>query len=248
MKFVYLGIIQGLTEFLPVSSSGHLVFAQKILGIDSLQLLIIATCHMGTLLALILYFLKDIIKLFKQPRLMGYILLVTAITGIIGIIGRDFFETLFISNKVVSLSLFVTGLVLIFTGRFLKGDRELNHLNKKDAILLGLMQSLSIIPGISRSGMTISALLFRRVERETAFRFSFLAGIPAIAAAFFLEIKNIDLSSLAEINSLFVCFVFSFLSGLVALMILRHILIKAKFHYFGYYCILLSILSLSFIR
>ena len=248
MKFVFLGIIQGLTEFLPVSSSGHLVFAQKILAIDSLQLLIIATCHMGTLFALFVFFFKDLLDLFKQPRLLGYILLVTVITGVIGILGRDFFESLFASTKAVGLSLFITGLVLIFTSRFLKGNRKSESLNKKDAIFLGLMQSFSIIPGISRSGMTISALLFRKVEKETAFRFSFLAGIPAIAAAFFLEAKDIDLSSLTEIGGLLNCFIFSFLSGLIALVILKRILIKAKFHYFGYYCILLSILSFLLIK
>lgn len=248
MKFILLGIVQGLTEFLPVSSSGHLVLLQEILEIDSLQLLIIATCHMGTLLALFVFFFQDLIDLFKQPRLLGYILLVTAITGIVGIAGRDFFESLFSSTRVVSLSLFITALVLILTSRFLKGVRKTDSLNKKDAIFLGLMQSLSIIPGISRSGMTISALLFRKVEKQTAFRFSFLAGIPAIAAAFFLEAKEIDLSSLTEISGLLICFVFSFLSGLISLAVLRRILMRAKFHYFGYYCILLSILSFLLIK
>ena len=243
MKYIILGIIQGLTEFLPVSSSGHLVIAQKVLNIDSLRLLIIATCHLGTIFALILFFIKDIFKLFKQIRLLGYILLVTFITGSIGILGREFFESLFTSTKLISLFLFITGIVLILTKKYLGGMRGINSLDITDASVLGLLQAFSIIPGISRSGMTISGLLFRKVDRETAFRFSFLAAIPAILGAFILEAKDITLSSSLEFMNLFLCFIFSFLSGLFSLWLLRHILHKARFHYFGYYCILIAVLS-----
>jgi undecaprenyl-diphosphatase len=248
MKYVILGIIQGLTEFLPVSSSGHLVLAQRILGIDTQQLMVILTCHLGTLFSLILFFFKDIIRVFKNLKLLGYILLVTLITGFIGIMGKNFFESLFTSVKAVSISLFITGLILIITKRFLEGKRDIDSLNLKDASILGLMQAVAIIPGISRSGMTISCLLFRKIDRQTAFRFSFLAGIPAISGAFLLQLKDFTLSSSLQFQQLLLSFIFSFLSGLLALGILRAIINKAKLHYFGYYCLLVAILSFLFIK
>lgn len=248
MRYIILGIIQGLTEFLPVSSSGHLVIAQKVLGIDTLQLMIIATCHLGTILALVLFFFKDIIHVFKQPKLLGYVLLVTVITGSIGVLGKDFFESLFTSSRTVSACLLITGLILILTRRFLQGIRDMDSINLKDACVLGLVQAISIIPGISRSGMTISGLLFRKVDRETAFRFSFLAGIPAILGAFILEVKDVSLGSSVQFLNLFICFAFSFLSGLFSLWILRYVLYKARFHYLGYYCIAVAALTYMFIK
>lgn len=248
MKYIILGIVQGLTEFLPVSSSGHLVITEKLLGIDNFSLILIVTAHLGTVLALILFFFKDIIKVLTEPRLLRYILLVTLITAILGILGKDFFLSLFSSIKAISIALIFTGLVLIFTRGFLKGKRDINSLNLKDASVLGFTQAISIIPGISRSGFTISSLLFRGVDRETAFRFSFLSGIPAVLAAFLSEAKYISLNSLSEFMNLFLCFIFSFLSGLFALWILNKILRKAKFHYFGYYCILIAVLSFIFFK
>jgi len=248
MKYIILGIIQGLTEFLPVSSSGHLVIAEKLLGIESNQLLIAVICHLGTLLAMVLYFFKDIIGLFKKPALIGHILIITVITGIIGLGGKDFFESLFVRPRAVGISLLITGIVLLFAGRFQKGKRSLNSIDIRDSAFLGIMQAIAIVPGISRSGMTISALFFRNLEKEAAFRLSFLAGMPAIAGAFLLEFKDAGKMAAGQTNGLIIAFTVSFIVGLLALAALRLMLIRSKFHYFGYYCIALAISTLILLR
>jgi undecaprenyl-diphosphatase len=248
MKYFILGIIQGLTEFLPVSSSGHLVIAQKILGITDNQLLIILACHFGTLFAMVLFFFKDIVGLFKKPGLIGHIILVTVITGIIGLAGKDFFESLFASPKAVSISLFITGAVLIFSRNFQRGKRGINSIDIRDSLFLGLMQAFSIIPGISRSGMTISSLLFRNIDKQSAFKLSFLAGMPAIAGAFVLELKDVGTIAAGQLSGLVMAALVSFIVGFFALAALRSMLDRAKFHYFGYYCIALAVSTWILLR
>lgn len=240
LKFVVLGIIQGLTEFLPVSSSGHLVIMQKILSISGEELAISIILHLGTFFALIIFFLKDIINLIRDIKWLLLIAVVTVITGIIGLTGKDFFETLFSSVRLVSIALIITGIILVMTKKFMTAKR--NNLNFKDAFILGITQAIAIIPGISRSGITISTLIFRGIDKETSFRFSFLASMPAILGATILEAKNIGSALNLEFTNLLVGFVSSFLCGLLSLRLLKVILKKAKLHYFGYYCIIIAII------
>lgn len=244
LKYIILGIIQGLTEFLPVSSSGHLVIVQRILGITGQELALSIVLHLGTSLALVIFFLKDILETLRNIRLLSLIIIVTIITGIIGITGKDFFEHLFSSPKLVAAALISTGIILILTRKFM--DNKRNILDIKDAFILGITQGIAIIPGISRSGITISTLLFRRIDRETSFRFSFLASIPAILGATILEAKNIGFALNLEFTNFFVGFIPSFLTGLLSLWLLKIILKKAKLYYFGYYCILVAIITLLF--
>jgi undecaprenyl-diphosphatase len=245
-KYIILGIIQGLTEFLPVSSSAHLVIMQKLLGISGSGVVISIMLHLGTLLSLIIFFFRDILKLLRNIKLVSLIIIVTAITGIIGVSGRDFFEGLFSSTRAVAIALLFTGIILILTRKFTAAKR--NSLNVKDAIILGFAQGIAIIPGISRSGITISTLLFRKLDRETSFRFSFLASIPAIFGAAILEAKDISLTSNMQVGNLIIGFIFSLLTGILSLRILKIILGKAKLYYFGYYCIIVAVITLLFIR
>ena len=245
-KYVILGIIQGLTEFLPVSSSAHLVIMQKLLGISGSGVVISIILHLGTLLSLIIFFFRDILKLLRNIKLVWLIIIVTAITGIIGVSGRDFFEGLFSSTRAVAIALLFTGIILILTRKFTAAKR--NSLNVKDAIILGFTQGIAIIPGISRSGITISTLLFRKLDKETSFRFSFLVSIPVILGATLLESKNISLTHVLDIKNLIIGFIFSLLTGIFSLWILKRILNKAKLYYFGYYCIFIAIFTLLFIK
>jgi len=244
MKYIILGIIQGFTEFFPVSSSAHLVIMQKLLGISQGELLIATVLHLGTALALVVFFFRDIIELIYNKKLLLYILLVSVITGIIGITGKDFFENLFKSPKLAAIALLITGTILLITRTYMHNRR--NVLNIKDAFVLGLAQSFAIIPGISRSGATISSLLFRGIGRNLSFKFSFLASIPAVLGAFLLQAKEIDFAQKTELHSLFTGFIFSFLSGIFALWALNRILAKAKLYYFGYYCITIAVFTLLF--
>ncbi len=245
INYIILGIVQGFTEFLPVSSSAHLVVFQKLLGMHGQELAVSVILHLGTVLALAAFFFKDIRAALRNPRLLWFILIVTVITGAIGITGKDFFEQLFTSVKLVGAALLCTGTILLTAGRFQKGTRT--ALKASDAGILGLVQGIAIIPGISRSGITISTLLFRGIDKETGFRFSFLACIPAILGAALLEAKDINVSFRAGALNLTVGFLFSFISGIAALAVLEKALQKAKIHYFGYYCLAAGALTLLFL-
>lgn len=244
LKYIILGVVQGITEFLPVSSSAHLVIMQKIFGMAGNEIVVSIVMHLGTTLALVIFFFKDILKLLRNIRLLSLIIVVTIITGIIGILGKDYFEGLFSSLKIIIIALSFTGIVLILTKRFMYKKR--NILTIKDAIIFGLMQGLAIIPGISRSGITISTLLFRGIDRETCFKFSFLAAIPAIFGAAILEAKEISFAFKGDFKELTLGFIFSLIFGILSLKLLKIILSKAKLYYFGYYCIVVAIMTFLF--
>ncbi|MDD5561561.1 MAG: undecaprenyl-diphosphate phosphatase [Candidatus Omnitrophica bacterium] len=246
IKYIFLGIVQGVTEFLPVSSSGHLVILQKILGISDGQIAISVVLHLGTLLALVIFFRRGILDLLKNPGLLGLLFVTVIITGTVGVLGKGFFEGLFSSPKAVGVAWLCTGLILIFTRKFSRLDR--NKLKLKDAFILGLTQSLAIIPGISRSGITISTLFYRRIQRELAFTFSFLISIPVILGATVLEARKIEALAQGDIKNLAAGFIFSFFSGLLALSFLRLVVNRAKLHYFGYYCFIMAAVTLLFIK
>jgi len=245
-NYIILGIIQGITEFLPVSSSGHLVIIQRILGIVQDQVAISVVLHLGTAFALVVFFFKDILKLLTESRSLKLLFITTLITGIVGLWGKDFFESFFVSAVPVAIALIVNGFILILTKKFMKAKKD--GLDYKDAAVLGLTQAIAIIPGISRSGITISTLLFRGINRESSFRFSFLAAIPVIFGAAIFEAKNIDLAMKTEMGNLLAGLITSFLVGIMSLKILKIILDKAKLYYFGYYCIIIGIVALLSIR
>ena len=246
LKYIILGVIQGITEFFPVSSSGHLVLAQKLLGMPTEELAVSIILHLGTALALIIFFFKDILNLLRNARLLLLIIIVTAITGIIAVAGKDFFEGLFSSSKGIAVSFMFSGIILILTKKFMDARRK--EISIKDALILGVTQAIAIIPAISRSGITISTLLFRRLDRETSFKFSFLASIPAILGAALLEAKKVSFAFGANTKGLTMGFCFSLLTGILSLWLLKVIIKRAKLYYFGYYCIFIAIITLIFLK
>jgi len=249
MLYAILGIIQGLTEFLPVSSSGHLVLFSHIFNIDKAQILpIIIVCHLGTLFALICFFARDILRIAKDLVVVVQILIVTIITGVFIVIGRRFFEQLFQKPTFVCSALLITALILILTYRSKKEGRGILALNIKDAIWLGISQGIAVIPGISRSGITIFSLLVRGVEPQAAFKFSFLAGIPAILGIFVLEAKEIGFVLNNNPAHFWLAFGMSFIFGILGLFILKRVVKKLKLHYFGYYLLLAASLGFIFVR
>jgi undecaprenyl-diphosphatase len=201
---------------------------------------------LGTLLAVVIFFWKDILNLLKNFKLLVLVALVVVITGAIGVLGKDFFEGLFNSTKLVGVAWVFTGLVLISTKSITQLNRD--KLNVKDALILGLAQGLAIVPGVSRSGITISTLFFRKINRSLAFTFSFLVSIPIILGAAILEARKIEVIPKNDIINLGIGFIFSFIVGLGALLILRKVIDRAKFYYFGYYCILMAAVSWLFIK
>jgi len=246
INYIILGIIQGLTEFFPVSSSGHLLIMERLLGISGNELALSVVLHLGTCLALLVFFFRDILDLLCSIKLLLFVIAVTAITGIIGLSGRDFFEQLFTSPKAVAFSLVITGAILIIANRFSAYKRT--ELNLKDALTLGISQGIAVIPGISRSGITISSLLLRKLDKATCFKFSFLASIPAVLGAALLEARQITRAADFLAAGLFAGFIASFISGLIALRLLRIVIQRVKLNFFGYYCIIVAILTLIYIK
>jgi len=224
-----------------------LVIIQHILDMHGAEVVISVILHLGTALALVIFFFKEILAMLRNLKVLSLAIITTLITVAIGVSGKKFFESLFESLHLVAFALIVTGIILILTRNFITGHKR-NNLNFKDAIILGFTQGLAIIPGISRSGITISTLLFRRVHRDTSFSFAFIIAIPVILGAAVFEAKDIKIISAANWQNLLSGFIFSFVTGILALKILKIFMDKAKLHYFGYYCILVAILTLLFIR
>jgi undecaprenyl-diphosphatase len=247
-----LGLVQGLTEFLPVSSSGHLAIAQHFLpGFEQPGLLFDVLLHMATTLAVVLYFRKDISRLAccylrkgadaKEDRHIFNMLILGSIpTAIIGFSGKDFFEGLFDNLLVVGCMLLVTGCLLILAEKIRSDGRNLDQLNKSDALLVGIVQGCAIIPGISRSGSTIACLLLRGIDGEAAARFSFLLSLPAICGAMLLSLKDLQVISAAELPAYAVGALIAFITGLFAIRWLMNVVRNKRLFGFAIYCFLVG--------
>ncbi len=193
IQAIILGIIQGLTEFLPISSSGHLVLFQKIFGINEPTLIFDTMVHVGTLAAVITVLWKDIFSLLKKPfqRLTWLLIAGTIPTGIIGVMFKDSFEALYKSGSTLGFEFLVTGMVILLAERLNSGRKHAEETSYLDAAFIGVMQGAAILPAVSRSGLTISGALMRDLDREFAAKFSFLLSIPAILGAAVFQVKDI---------------------------------------------------------
>lgn len=244
---IVLGIVQGFTEFLPVSSSGHLVLFQKWLGLSESMIAFDVMVHLGTLLAVIIYYKKDLWEMARgrNPRLLGFLLITTFVTGAIGIIFKEFFLSSFESSTMLGLGWLVTGILLIASRYFQRGGRTLGKMKWRDAAGIGLAQSTAIFSSVSRSGATILAALACGLERGEAARYSFLASIFAIAAAGLYELKGgVDFFN-AYPAALTAGFLAAAVSGYLSVAALLKIVKGGKFFLFGVYCLVLGIAVLK---
>ncbi|GAB4304460.1 MAG: undecaprenyl-diphosphate phosphatase [Myxococcota bacterium] len=254
---VVLGIIQGLTEFLPISSSGHLVLTQNLLGVEEPALIFDVAVHIGTLAAVLIFYREDILTIIKalptlkKPslndneahNLIFAILVVTIITGAIGFSGRDFFESLFSYPRFVSLMLILTGLILLLT-RIADKHSGTKTVSLPKAFLVGLAQSAAIIPGISRSGATVSVALLLNVAREEAARLSFLAMIPAVLGAAILTAAKVESATNELLLASLVGMAVSAATGYLALGLLVKFVIKGRLYLFAPYLFIIGTLGL----
>jgi len=250
-----LALIQGITEFLPVSSSGHLVLAQQWLGWDIDNVLLDAVLHLGTAAAICVIYRKDIRTLVgdafskegarRKPSLkyIGLIVLAAIPAGLAGIIFKGFFEKMFLNARVAGALFFVTAAFLFVSGIRKKPPVALNP---PKAFMIGLAQALAIMPGISRSGTTISTALLLGVGRKEAGRFSFLLGLPIIIGAALLELKDVSGASISPML-LVVAFGLSAAVGIIALKLLLRIIEQGRLHYFGYYLVVLGLACVFFL-
>jgi undecaprenyl-diphosphatase len=255
-----LGLIQGLTEFLPVSSSGHLAITQHFLpGFEQPGLFFDVLLHAATTLAVILYFRHEIwllVSCYFRPReqarsdrhILHMLILGSVPTAIIGLAGKDFFTGLFENLLVVGCMLLVTALLLFLAERIRRDGRPLSQLNNSDALLVGVVQGLAIFPGISRSGATISCLLLRGLDGESAARFSFLLALPAVGGAMLLSLKDLQQVAVEALPAYALGALLAFLSGLFAIRCVLHIVRQKRLIGFAVYCLLVgsSIIVYSF--
>ena len=265
-----LGLVQGLTEFLPVSSSGHLVIGQNLFGLKEPELVFDIALHFATLFAVIIFYRQAIFdiliscinalsKILKSKQKISTVLssetdakvfilicISSVPTAIIGLLLKDFFKSLFASLTAVGISFLFTA-VILFTTRFFKpgktGEKELSVFK---AIILGVVQGLAITPGISRSGITISCGLMLGLKREFAAKYSFLMSIPAIFGAAILELKDITSLNQGELLPIFIGMVFAAFSGFFALKYLINIVNAGRLYMFSFYLIILGVIVIFY--
>jgi undecaprenyl-diphosphatase len=244
IESIILGLIQGLTEFLPVSSSGHLVIAQDLLGMNEPGVTLEVMLHFGTLLSVFWVFGRDFVELLRFPRDAGqrrFLLLLVAgaiPTAIIGILLSKYMEFIFGSTLVVGVMLLVTGGLLKMLTILPVGDKDAGKMKFKDALWIGLLQGFAVIPGISRSGATITAAIWRGLDRAAAVRYSFMLAAPVIFGVTLLEVKDMIEAGIAQAMLLnyAVGGLVAFLAGVVAIKTFIRLLKQQKFQYFAYYC------------
>ncbi len=235
---ITLAIIQAATEFLPISSSGHLALVSNL--ISQPNLFFFTALHLASLLAVLIFTRKEIFNLLtfkpEYKKLWFYWIIATIPAGVIGIIFQDFIESTFSSLFYVGIGFLFSALILFLT----KFSHEYSGLNAKKSLLIGIFQAVAILPGVSRSGMTISAGLFQGLNRETAAKFSFLMFIPVSLGAFLLELKDFYFDS-GLLISFIICFILSY----VFINLLFRIIKQGKLWWFSIYCLIAGIVSLS---
>jgi len=247
------GLVQGLTEFLPISSSGHLVLVPALLakaGIDigEPSLTVSAVLHLGTLLAVLVFYRTDLIRLAgvrRDPearRTLGVLALGT-VPAVIGLPLRSGLESIEQNPPVVAGALLVTGLILVVAERLPQGARSLEGARASDAIWVGIAQSFALIPGISRSGSTITMATARGFSRAEAARFSFLLAIPTIAGGGLLSVTELDGSD-GSVSAIFVGFVVAAVSGYAAIAVLLRLITTRGFLPFALYCFVVAVIAL----
>jgi len=268
IEAIFLGAIQGLTEFLPVSSSGHLVLFQNLFGLKEPELLFDICLHVGTLAAVLIVFYREILDILTaliqipgrlrsagsianllagdRSLRMALLIVVGSIpTAVIGLLFKEITDRLFGSLTIVGCMLLVTGTLLWLTRAIRSQGRPVEQTTLKDAILIGIVQGLAILPGISRSGSTIATALFLGVNRTVAGRYSFLLSIPAIVGALALSLDTPELHTTIPLGTILAGSVVSAAVGWMALVILLRVVDRGQLHRFAPYCWIVGAITLA---
>lgn len=269
MKFIeaiILGLVQGIAEFLPISSSGHLVIFQQFFGladVDKSQMLFDVFLHLGTLVAVFVVFWKTICNLFFDflkmvPRIftgrfsykkstpyqkMIVMILVSLIPLFFVLPFMNKLEELFKSAKAVGFCLLITALLLYIADKITKGKKTMNEAKISDSFFVGIFQAIATLPGVSRSGATITAGLFRGFSREFAVEFSFIMSIPAILGANILTLKDAFKSDI-DFLPILLGTIIAGVSGYFAIKLITYLVKKDKFGFFAYYCAIVGVITI----
>ncbi len=243
-----LGLIQGLTEFLPVSSSGHLVLMQKVLGLDTAASLFFDTMlHLGTLVAVCVVFYQEIWDMLKKPiqKKVGLILISTAVTVAITLLFRDFFEASF-GGAFLGVEFLITAAILFLNERFAQGKKTIPQMTALQAAGVGLMQGISVLPAVSRSGATIAGSRFFGLKKKDAAEFSFLLSIPAILGSVVLQIPDVLETGIHNEpwGAIFLGVLVAGVSGYFAIRFMIRLIVKKSLVGFAWYTAALGVLIL----
>lgn len=262
---VVLGIIQGIAEFLPISSSAHLIIFRDIFGIgasmsESVGLTFDIALHFGTLLAILLFFFHDFLSMItkgftkgckeKEGRLLWYLVAATVPAAIVGVLFEEPIEKVIRTNYIlIALALAIMGIIIYLADRYSKQEKDLTKVSLKDALLIGCAQVFALIPGFSRSGTTIAAGRALKLNREDAAKFSFFLSAPVTAGAVVLQLFKKGTFALIGDNLMIflVGFLASFLMGLLCIKFLLQYLKKHDFNLFMWYRIALCIIVITMV-
>ena len=251
IESLILGVLQGVTEFLPISSSGHLVIVQHFLGVVNEGLLFEVILHLGTLISILIYYYQDLQKIiinyfkgnYDTKNYVNCLIIATLPAAIIGFLFQSVIENAFVPS-LVKWMFGVTGLFVGLTYFII------NKTNKKMiwsiAIMIGIAQVFALLPGISRSGITISCALFMGIKHEQAAKFSFYMAIPILIGATFLQLISLENYQVFFSMPLFVAFISSAVSGYLVINFLLNVITKGKFYLFSVYCFILSFILFFF--
>ncbi|MFD1037705.1 undecaprenyl-diphosphate phosphatase [Virgibacillus byunsanensis] len=263
LKYIFLGLFQGFSEPIPISSSGHLVILQKLFNINMQGLTFEIFVNIGSLIAVLLVFRKDIIRLIQNGiryittkeddakgdfQFIVFLVIATIPTGVIGLLFEDYIGEKLSGVAVVGVTLIITGLALWII-RNLRGQKNDGDLNIKDALIVGFAQSVSLIPGISRSGATIVAAMLVGMKQETALRFSFLLYVPVSLGITVLSVTDIiaDENFNAFMIPYLLAFIASIIASFFALKWFINIMKSGNLKYFAFYCFIVGALVIIFL-
>lgn len=265
LQAMIIGLVQGLTEFLPVSSSAHLIFVQQALGLSDVGLAFDVLMHVGTLVAVVIYFYTDIINMIKgfflslidlkegnfipeikkdpYKKLAWLTILATIPVGVVGVLFNDAVEAMFTGLTVPAFLLLITGCLLYVSQRMNSGRIDVRNFSIKEALIMGCGQAIAVLPGLSRSGTTIASGLFAGLDKEFAAKFSFILSIPAILGAAVFQLKDLSGGSI-EIGACIAGFIVAVISGYFAISFLLKIVRERSLDIFAYYCWIVGIIVL----
>nr|WP_041081099.1 undecaprenyl-diphosphate phosphatase [Thermotoga profunda] len=231
---IVLAIIQGLTEFLPISSSGHLVLFSKILNIQT-NIAFAALLHLGTLVAVFLFAFKSLIRAFKNWKIFLNLIVSTIPAVIVGFTLNEKIEKTFDDTRFLPIFFCITS-VLLLVASMKNGEKNLEEMSFSDALTIGVFQAIAVFPGISRSGSTIAACLLLGFKKEDSLSYSFLLALPVIAGAGVLEVSQVD-------SRWLYLGIISFLVGFAALFLLKKVVVANKLRIFSIYCLVIGLVS-----
>lgn len=263
LQAIIIGLVQGLTEFLPVSSSAHLIFIQQALGLSDVPLAFDVLLHVGTLVAVFMYFFSDIIQMIEgffysfidlkegkfldevkrdpYKKLAWLTIIATIPVGVVGILFNDIVEELFSGLTIPAFLLLITGCLLYLSQRMNSGRIDVQNITIKEALIMGCGQAIAVLPGLSRSGTTIAAGLFAGLDKEFAAKFSFILSIPAILGAAVVQLKDLSGGSI-EIGACIAGFIVAVISGYFAISFLLKLVRERSLDIFAYYCWIVGII------